>query len=329
MFKIWSERGIPADLMADLQGFAEEIGPAGKTPDTPHVEIPGAHAVIAGGSKYSAEVMDKAPGLLIIARLGAGFENVDIPAATERKIAVTNAPDAPTISTAEHALALILATAKKLKTCEHRIKTQKIRDFYKDHNGLELYGSRLGLIGLGRIGSRVAKLCQALGMKVAAYDPYVSVEAAKELQVEIRSSVKDLVADADVVSIHAPLDKNSCHTINAETLGHFKQGAILVNAARGGLVDETALPAALDSGQLGAAGLDVTNPEPPPADHPLLEYPNVIITPHVGSGSVAGKYRIVTHALERAVCALRGEHPPNLLNPEVWPEVEARIKSMG
>ena len=116
MFKIWSERGIPADLMADLQGFAEEIGPAGKTPDNPHVEIPGAHAIVAGGSKYPAEVMDKAPDLLIIARLGAGFENVDIPAATERKIAVTNAPDAPTISTAEHALALILDTAKNLKT---------------------------------------------------------------------------------------------------------------------------------------------------------------------------------------------------------------------
>ena len=325
MFKIWSERGIPAELRSTMEGFAVEIGPAAATPDDPFVALPGAHAIIAGGGRFTGEVMDRAPKLLIIARLGAGYETVDIPAATQRRIAVTNAPDAPTTSTAEHALALILAMSKKLKNCEHRIKTQKIRDFYRDHNALELSGSRLGLIGLGRIGKRVGKLCQALGMKVAAYDPYVTAEQASELDVELRPTIKELLADADVVSIHAPLTPESRHTINAETLGYFKRGAILVNAARGGLVDETALPAALDSGRLGAAGLDVTDPEPPAADHPLLDYDNVMITPHVGSGSVAGKLRIATHALERAVCALRGERPENLLNPDVWPEVEARI----
>jgi len=329
MLKIWSERGIPANLKSTLEGFAEEIGPAGATPDDPFVALPEANAIIAGGAQYTAEVMDLAPNLLIIARLGVGFENVDIPEATKRTIAVTNAPAAPTISTAEHALALILAMAKKLKNCEKRIKTQKIRDFYRDHNALELHGSRLGLIGLGRIGSLVGKLCQALGMKVSAYDPYVTAEAARELGIELRTSLNELLADSDVVSIHAPLTPETRHTVNAETLGYFKRGAILVNAARGGLVDESALPAALDSGQLGAAGLDVTDPEPPAPDHPLLDYDNVIITPHVGSGSVAGKLRIATHALERAVCALRGDRPENLLNPDAWPQIEARIRAAG
>ena len=325
MFKVWSERHILPDCIGLLAPLAEPIGPGVATPDDFLSAFPQADGVLAGGMRYTAEAMDRAPNLLIISRMGIGYEAVDIPAATKRGIAVSYTPDGPTISTAEHAVALIFAVAKDLKKAEHSLRRDRRPDHYGRHSALELFASRLGLVGLGRIGSRVAAAMRGVGMKVSAFDPFVTAERAEELGVDMASSLEALLAEADVVSLHLPLSADTRHLIDAETLGQMKKGAILVNVSRGGLVDEAALLAALESGRLRGAGLDVTDPEPAPADHPLLQRNDVIVTPHVGSASAASKRRILSGAIHHLKQALRGERPDQLLNPEVWPRVLERL----
>ncbi len=325
MFKVWSERHILSDCVGLLAPIAEPIGPGVATPDNILSAFPQADGVLAGGMRYTAEVMDQAPNLLIISRMGIGYEAVDIPAATERGIAVSYTPDGPTISTAEHAVALIFAVAKDLKKAEHSLRHDRRPDHYGRHSALELFASRLGLVGLGRIGSRVAVAMRSVGMQVSAFDPFVSAERAEQLGVERVCSLESLLAEADVVSLHLPLNADTRHLIDAATLACMKQGAILINVSRGGLVDEAALLAALESGRLRGAGLDVTDPEPAPADHPLLQRNDVIVTPHVGSASAAGKRRILSGAIHHLKQALQGERPDRLLNPEVWPRVLERL----
>lgn len=313
------------DCVGLLASVAEPIGPGAATPDNFLSAFPQADGVLAGSLHYTAQVMDKAPNLLIISRMGIGYEAVDIAAATERGIAVSYTPDGPTISTAEHAIALIFAVAKDLKKAEYSLRYSGRPDHYSRHASLELFGSRLGLVGLGRIGSHVATTMRGAGMKVSAFDPFVTAERAEKLQVEPVSSLEKLLAESDVISLHLPLNADTRHLINAATLSQMKKGAILVNVSRGGLVDETALLAALENGHLRGVGLDVTDPEPAPADHPLLKRHDVIVTPHIGSASTAGKHRILSSAIHHLKQTLRGERPDQLLNPEVWPHVLERL----
>lgn len=313
------------DCIGLLAPVAEPIGPGVATPDDILSAFPQADSVLAGSMRYTAEVMDSAPNLLIISRMGIGYEAVDIPAATERGIAVSYTPDGPTISTAEHAIALIFAVAKDMKKAEHSLRHDRRPDHYSRHSALELFASRLGLVGLGRIGSRVATAMRSVGMKVSAFDPFAAAERAEELGVDMASSLAALLAESDVVSLHLPLSADTRHLMDAAALGQMKKGAILVNVSRGGLIDETALLKALESGHLRGAGLDVTDPEPAPADHPLLQRNDVIVTPHVGSASAAGKRRILSGAIHHLKQALRGERPDRLLNPQVWPQVLERL----
>jgi D-3-phosphoglycerate dehydrogenase len=192
-------------------------------------------------------------------------------------------------------------------------------NFHSEYNGLELYERRLGLIGMGRIGSRVAKIALALGMSVVGFDPFISAERANELGVELAPTLEAALHTADIVSLHLPLTPETRGLINAERLAQMKPGAILINAARGGLVDEAALFDALESGHLWGAGLDVFDPEPPSADHPLLARDDVIATPHIASGTGVGQDRLWHTAITQALQVLRGERPPHLVNPEVWP----------
>jgi D-3-phosphoglycerate dehydrogenase len=166
-----------------------------------------------------------------------------------------------------------------------------------------------------------------MGMHVAAYDPYLSAERAVELGVEVVNSLEELLGMSDVVSLHLPLSAETYHTMNAERFAQMKQNAILINAARGGHVDEKALLDALDSGKLFGAGLDVTDPEPPLKDNPLLYRENVVLTPHIASATFAGKEKMFTKAIEQVLQVLRGERPPHLLNPDVWTQVVERINA--
>ena len=177
----------------------------------------------------------------------------------------------------------------------------------------------LGLIGLGRIGKRVAKIAAGFDMIVKAYDPLVSPDQARDLGVELASSLEDVLRTADIVSLHVPLTPETRNMINAERLALMKPGAYLVNAARGGLVDQAALLAALESGRLHGAGLDVFPQEPPDPQSPLLHRDDVIATPHIAGATLAGKDRLWTTAINQALQVLRGERPEHLANPEVWP----------
>ena len=320
MYQIWFERALPSVYEHLLEGVALAVGPASATPDNPLVALPGAHAIIASARiRYDGSLMDQAPALRAIVRTGIGLDNVSIPEATARGIAVCHTPDAPTISTAEHTLALLLAVAKQLKWSDRALGRDQRDDFFSEYQGLELDGRCLGLIGVGRIGGRVAKLAQGIGMWVIGFDPFLAPERASELQVELAPTLEALLGTADVTSLHLPLTPETRGLMNAERLAQMKPGAILINAARGGLVDEAALRAALDSGHLRGAGLDVFAVEPPPPDHPLLGRADVVATPHIAAATEAGQDRLWRAAITQVLQLLRGERPAHLVNPEVWP----------
>jgi D-3-phosphoglycerate dehydrogenase len=324
MHRIWTERPMPGRFAPLVAGAAEVVGPGRPDDGGLLATLPGAHGIVAAArTRYDGALLDRVPTLRVIARMGIGVDNIAIPEATARGIAVCNAPEAPTISTAELAVTLLMAAVKHLRESQQLLAAGPGTDFFTRHDGNELNGRRLGLIGLGRIGSRVAAAAQALEMSVIAYDPAVPPARAAELGVELAGDVETVLRSADVVSLHCPLTVETRHLINAERLALMKPGAYLVNTARGGLVDEAALLAALESGRLRGAGLDVFETEPPPPDHPLLQRPEVIATPHIAGGTGASKDRLWTTALENILKVLRGERPPHLLNPEVWPAIEA------
>jgi D-3-phosphoglycerate dehydrogenase len=311
---IWFERPPSPDLRA-------EIETVGRIADDDELAV--ADAVMAGARTYDAAFMDRAPNAKVICRTGIGVDKVDIAAATERGIAVCNTPDGPTTSTAEHAVALMLAAAKQLKLSERRMRVGET-DLYASHEAVELDGATLGLVGYGRIARRVGAAARGLGMHVAAYDPFLGADdfaGARRM-----TELGELLAAADVVSVHVPLTDASAGLFDAAMFERMKPGAIFVNTARGGLVDQDALLDALDSGRLHSAGLDVTDPEPLPSDHPLLHRDDVVVTPHVASGTGAGKRRIVRMAFEQVMQVLGGERPTHLRNPDVWESVTRRLQ---
>ncbi len=332
MYKIWFEKTAPAEFRHLFADVAAGIGAGDKAKKDPYHDIEGAHGLLAGGLAYDAPAMDRAPNLLIIARSGVGYDTVDVPAATARDIAVVNAPDAPTISTAEQAVTLMMTVARNIKgitnELEQMLESGRRKNIWASYVAWEMHSAQLGLVGLGRIGGHVSGIAKAIGMKVVAYDPYCTAERFAMLGVAKANSLEELLGGSDFVSLHLPLNEETYKLMNAERFAQMKPGAVFINVSRGGHVDEAALAAALDSGRLFGAGLDVTDPEPPLAGNPLLGRDNVVITPHVASATVAGKPRLFIHALEQIVQVLQGERPPHLLNPEVWGAVRARWEAL-
>jgi D-3-phosphoglycerate dehydrogenase / 2-oxoglutarate reductase len=320
MYRIWCERELPSRALHLLDGVAIAVSRNGASPETELSSVAGAQAVIASSRiRYDGAFMDRFPTVRVVSRTGIGLDNVSISDATVRGVAVCNAPDAPTISTSEHTVALLLAAAKHLKRCDSELRRGGKRDYFTEYQGIELYGLELGLVGLGRIGKRVAKVALALGMRVRAHDPVVTAEQARELGVELAPSLEAVLRSADIVSLHIPLTDDTRNLLNTERLAMMKPGSYLVNAARGGLVDQAALLAALESGHLHGAGLDVFPNEPPDPKSPLLQRDDVIATPHIAGATQASKDRLWSSAITQALQVLRGERPPHLANPEVWP----------
>ena len=312
---IWFERPVHPALAASVGASCTVLGPG--TDDDRFAGIESAIAAVAGAAPYDGAVMDRAPNLLVIARTGIGVDAVDIAAATARGIAVCNTPDGPTISTAEHAVTLILMVAKRVRPAEAALRDGTSVGYFARHEGIELAGKTLGLVGFGRIARRVATIATSIGMHVIAFDPYLDPHAISP-SVATAASLERLLAIADVVSVHVPLTDGSRGMFDADRFAAMKPGAVFVNTARGGIVDQDALLAALDAGRLSGAGLDVTTPEPLPTDHPLLGRDDVIVTPHIASATADGKVRILLAAFEQAMAVARGERPDHLLNPEVW-----------
>jgi len=280
--------------------------------------------VIRSGAKITADVIHAAKRLRVIGRAGIGVDNVDIPVATERGIIVMNTPFGNNITTAEHAVALIISLARHIPQATASMKASKWEK--SKFSGLELFNRTAGVIGAGNIGRVVVSLLQGLGMKVIIYDPYLSKEAASALGAEV-VDFETLLRNADVITVHVPKVKETLGLLNAEAFKKVKPGVLIVNAARGGIVDETALLDALNSGQVGGAALDVFVEEPPPADHPLIHHPKVICTPHLGASTSQAQLNVAISVAEQVRDYLLDGVVANALNmPSVSPEVLEKIR---
>ena len=313
--RVWFERAVLPELAAEVASTVTVLGPA--TDDDPYAGLATARGALAGSGTYDAAFMSHAPELRVIARTGIGYDAVDVAEATRRGIAVCNTPDAPTVSTAEHAATLMLTVAKSVKGAERELAAGRSRGYFGRHQAIELEGKLLGLVGFGRIARHLAGIAGGLGMRVSAYDPFLS-DTGFPPTVTRASSLEQLLAGADVVSLHVPLSDDSRGMFGARQFELMKPGAVFINTARGALVDGDALLAALEIGRLFGAGLDVTEPEPLPPEHPLLLRDDVVITPHVASATVEGKVRMFRAAFEQVVEVLHGRRPRHLVNPEVW-----------
>jgi D-3-phosphoglycerate dehydrogenase len=238
--------------------------------------------IVRSRTKVTREVLEAATRLKVVGRAGVGVDNVDVDAATRRGVAVLNSPGGNVISAAEHTFALMLALVRHIPRADASLRRGEWER--KRFQGIELHGKTLGLVGAGRIGSEVAKRARAFAMRVVAYDPYLSPERPDWLGFEL-VTLPDLLGQADVVSIHVPLTDETRGLIGEAELALMKSTAYLVNAARGGVVDETALAAALRSGRLAGAALDVFEEEPVAPNNPLLALDNVVVVPHLGAAT--------------------------------------------
>ena len=238
--------------------------------------------IVRSETKVTSELLDAANNLRVIGRAGVGVDNIDVSAATIRGIVVMNAPDGNTITTAEHTIALLISLARSIPQASSSLKAG--RWDRKKFIGVELQGKTLGIVGLGRIGRVVASRARAMSMTIVAYDPFISPEHARDLEVEL-ASLDEVYARADFLTVHTPLTPETRSLIDAAALAKMKKGAYIINCARGGLVDEEALYNAIMDGSIAGAALDVFSEEPPPADHKLLQLDQVIVTPHLGAST--------------------------------------------
>jgi glyoxylate reductase len=265
--------------------------------------------------KVDAELMDAAGSQLkIISSMSVGVDHIDIAAATARGIPIGNTPGVLTDATADMAFALLLSAARRVMEGEKYIRAGKWKTWHPQLLlGADLVGATLGIVGFGRIGQAVAKRAQGFDMRVIFYDPTAhSVHGAQSVDLDT------LLRESDFVSLHVPLTPNTKRMVNADFLSKMKPNAILVNTARGGVVDQVALYDALRSNQIFAAALDVTDPEPLPMDSPLLTLENCLIVPHLGSASQRTRDLMSLLAAENLIAGLKGERLPNCVNPEVY-----------
>ena len=239
--------------------------------------------IVRSETKLPENVLNAATRLRVIGRAGVGVDNVDVETATRRGIIVMNAPGGNTISTAEHAFSLLLCVARQIPQAHGSVSSGSWRR--KEFEGTELYNKTLGIIGMGRIGGELSRRAIAFGMRVLAYDPYLSSTRARTLQVELVQEIDQLLAAADFISLHTPLTAETRHIIGGAALQKTKRGVRIINCARGGLVDENELASALRSGQVAGAALDVFETEPLPSDSPLRDAPNLVLTPHLGAST--------------------------------------------
>lgn len=305
-FKVLVSDPIAAEGVAVLQssGLFDQVDVrTGLEPEELHAILPQYHAlVIRSMTKVRAETLQFAPQLKVIGRAGAGVDNVDVPAATANQTLVMNTPGGNNNAVAELALGLLFALARRLSDANISTKAGKWEK--SKFLGVELQGRVLGLVGFGGIGRIVARKASALGMTVVGYDPVVSAEEMAKYGTA-KAELDDLLAQADAVSLHLPLLPATRGLFNAEKLAKLKRGAWLVNASRGGIVVEADLVAALQSGQLGAAAIDVYDSEPTAADNPLLALPNVLATPHIGASTREAQDNVGIQIAHQVVSYLR------------------------
>ena len=297
------EKEFEVDVRLDLspEEFLEEIG---------HYE----GLIVRSATKVTAEIIGRAENLKAIGRAGIGVDNIDVEAATQRGILVANAPESNTIAAAEHTLGLMLAVARKIPAADASLRGGEWgRSTFK---GVEVAEKTLGLIGLGHVGSIVARGAMGMGMDALAYDPYVSEDRMRSMNVRRAGRVEEVLSESDFVSLHVPRTPQTAGMIDEGAIERMKPSAFLINAARGGIVDETALYNALKSGRIAGAALDVFETEPT-TDSPLFNLPNVVVTPHLGASTAEAQDRAGVTAAEQVAVALRGVVPLHAINAPV------------
>jgi D-3-phosphoglycerate dehydrogenase / 2-oxoglutarate reductase len=279
--------------------------------------------IVRSETKVPRPVLEAAKKLRVVGRAGVGVDNVDVETATRRGVLVLNAPGGNTVSTAEHAFSLLLCVARKIPQADASLRGKKWSR--KDFEGVELYNKTLGVIGMGRIGSELSRRAIAFGMRVAAYDPYLSAARARSLQVELVEELDDLLAVADFISLHTPLTNETRHLLNAERLAKAKRGVRIINCARGGLIDETALTKALQDRHVAAAALDVFEIEPLPENSPLRDAPNLVLTPHLGASTAEAQESVGIEIAQAIRAALLEGTIRNAVN---MPSLDAKTLSI-
>jgi D-3-phosphoglycerate dehydrogenase / 2-oxoglutarate reductase len=275
--------------------------------------------VVRSATQVDAEVLAAGRNLKVVGRAGIGLDNVDVNAATRLGVMVVNAPQSNVISAAEHTVALILAQARNIPQADAALREGRWER--SRFQGAELYGKTLGIVGLGRVGALVAQRLNAFGMRVIAYDPYVSRDRAAQMGVELASLV-EVLTRADVVTVHLPKTPETTGLIGERELAAMRPGARLVNTARGGLVDETALAKAVESGHLGGAALDVFSEEPT-TQSPLFQLDRVVVTPHLGASTAEAQDKAGVAIAEQLILALTGQFVPNAVNVDAGPVPDA------
>ena len=280
--------------------------------------------LVRSQTKVTARVMEAAKRLKVIGRAGVGVDNIDLEAATERGIVVINAPDGNTVSTCEHTFAMIMALARNIP--QAYAKTVSGEWDRKSFVGVELRNKVLGIIGMGRIGSEVAKRAKAFGMEVIGYDPFLTEERAEKMGVRL-ASVEELVQQSDFITVHTPLTNETRHMINTEQFRKMKKGVRIINCARGGIIHEGALLQAIEDGIVAGAAFDVFEEEPPAKDHPFLHHPKIIVTPHLGASTVEAQENVAVDVAEEVLHVLRDEPFKNAVNmPPVPAPVFAKLQ---
>jgi D-3-phosphoglycerate dehydrogenase len=303
-----AERGLDAMRSAGL----DVVVKTGLAPDELAVAIKGVHAlVIRSATQVTAELLAAADDLVVVGRAGIGLDNVDVAEATRRGVMVVNAPQSNILSAAEHTLALLLAQARNVPQANADLKNgQWNRSKWE---GVELHGKTLGIVGLGRVGVLVAQRAHAFGMRLVAYDPFVSADRARQLGVQLVPTIDELVAVADFLTIHATKTPETVGLVNAKVLANAKPGMRLINAGRGGIVDEAALAEAIADGRMGGAAIDTFAKEPT-TESPLFALDNVVVTPHLGASTVEAQDKAGETIAEMVVLALRGDFVPFAVN---------------
>lgn len=319
--KVYVTRLLPTEAMDKIHSFCDAKVWDGELPPPRTVllenvtDSEGLLSLLT--DKIDAELMNRAPKLKVISNCAVGFDNIDVQEATKRGIIVGNTPGVLTDTTADFAFALLMAAARRVVEGDKIVRAGKWKTWGPMILlGQDVHGATLGIIGMGRIGSAIARRAKGFGMKILYTDVARNKQAEGELGIEY-VDIDTLLARSDYVTLHTNLTPETHHLIGRKQFEKMKKTAVLVNTSRGPIVDNVALYDALRSGRISYAALDVTEPEPLPADHPLLTLDNVIVVPHIASASVATRTKMGLMAADNLIAGLKGEMPPNPVNPQV------------
>ena len=319
----WPDLEIEKEVLAAVEGEVMVAGDG--TPEEIIALAPQADAILTCWKDVPAEALDIAPNCRVVSRYGIGLDNIPIGRATELGMLVTNVPDFCLEEVSDHVMALLLATARQLFPLA---RTPDRSDWTRETPRPipRVKGQTLGLIGFGNIARALVSKALGFGLRVMAYTPRLRPEDAPQ-GVEVTNDLATLLAASDYVSIHCPLTEETAHLIDDAALAQMKPNALLINTSRGGVIDESALVQALKEGRIAGAALDVTDPEPPSGDNPLLSLENVIVTPHAAFYSVAATAELARKAAENVVTVLRGDVPKTLVNAEVLDQENCRLST--